>query len=281
MNFFKTSVLLAGIVGLFIGVGYLVGGTGGMLIALVLGVAMNFGMYFAGKSLALGMSKAQPLPEGDVRFSWLAQANKQLCEKAGIPEVPLYLSPDPQPNAFACGRGPGNSAVCLNIGLIENMSQREVIGVLAHELGHIKNRDTLTMTIAAAVGSAITSLTYFAMFFGGDRENRSNPLVALLVMLLAPIAATLIQMAVSRSREYGADAFAAKLIGNGDDLADALQTLERGTASVKSLTAQPTMAHMYIANPFSAGGLAQLFSTHPPIPERVARLRAFHQGLAA
>jgi len=273
VNFFKTSILLVVLTGLFIGAGYLVGGQSGMLIALALGIAANVGMYFAGQTMALSMARAEPMPRSFA--PWLFEANEKLCQRAGIPVVPLYLSPDPQPNAFACGRGPGKAAVCINQGLIDSMPPREVIGVLAHELSHVKNRDTLTMTIAAAVGSAITYLSYFGLFFGGG-SRRDNGWAVLLLWILGPIAAMLIQLAVSRSREYAADASAAQLMNDGSPLADALESLSNQTERIPSATAQPTMAHMYIANPLKGESIASLFSTHPPMNERIRRLRAFN-----
>lgn len=260
---------------LFIGAGYLLGGQGGMLVALLISLVFNFGAYWFSEKIALNFARAKPLAPG--QLTWLAEANTQLSQRAGIPAPSIYISPDPQPNAFACGRGPGAAAVCFNVGLIEGMSQREVIGVLAHELAHIKNRDTLTMTVVASIASAIMWLTYIAMFFGNDRNN-SNVFALLVVWLLGPIAASLVQMAVSRTREYAADKTAAQLMGDGNPLADALESLARTTQMIRSETAAPATAHMYIANPLRAEGLAGLFSTHPPIEDRVRRLRAMRSA---
>lgn len=272
MNFMKTSILLAAIGALFLGVGFMIGGQSGMLLALFLAFAMNFGFYWFGKNMALSMARARPLAKHEV--PWLFEANERICKIAGIPEVPLYVSPDQQPNAFACGRGPGAAAVCFNVGLINGMTKDEVIGVLAHEIAHVRNRDTLLMTVAAAVGSAITYLAYIAMFFGRDEEGGPGIIGMLVIWLLGPIAAGMIQMAISRAREYEADASAARYLQTGEPLASALETLHRNVQLVPSQTAQPATAHMYIANPLSGGGIASLFSTHPPAEERVRRLRA-------
>lgn len=255
---------------LLLAIGVMVGREGGLVVALVIAFVMNFGMYFFGEKIALTMAQARPLPRSEA--PWLYEAMEELCRRAGIPAIPLYYSPDPQPNAFACGRGPGAAAICVNAGLLNSMSQREVVGVLAHEIAHVKNRDTLIMTIAAAIGTAIMFLSRMALFFGGD-EERPNPIAAITIMILGPLAALLIQMAVSRAREYAADALGAKLLGDPHPLADALETLGASVARIPPRTAHPETAHMYIANPFSGGGFLQLFSTHPPLQERVRRLR--------
>lgn len=270
-NYLKTALLLTVLGALFLFVGHLLGGTGGMMIALVLSLGMTAFSYWQSERLALSMARARPLSRQEA--PWLHAANEELSVRAGIPTPPLYVSPDPQPNAFACGRGPGASSVCVTQGLLEAMSQREVIGVLAHELAHIKNRDVLTMTVVAAVSQAIMFLQYFAYFIPMSRdEDGPNPLALLVAFILAPIAAILIQMAVSRTREYAADATGARLMGDPMPLADALETLGRASQVIHSRTAQPATAHMYIAQPLS-GGLAGLFATHPPIEERIRRLR--------
>lgn len=274
-NYLKTAILLTALGALFLFVGHLLGGTGGMMIALVLSLGMTAFSYWQSERLALSMARARPLDRHEA--PWLHAANKELSARAGIPAPPLYVSPDPQPNAFACGRGPGASSVCVTQGLLEAMSQREVIGVLAHELAHIKNRDVLTMSIVAAVSQAVMFLQYFAYFIPLSRdEDGPNPLALLVALILAPFAAILIQMAVSRTREYAADATGARLMGDPMPLADALETLGRASQLIHSRTAQPATAHMYIAQPL-AGGLASLFSTHPPIEERIRRLRGLSE----
>jgi len=270
MSIVKTGFLMLLLSALLLAIGVMVGREQGLIAALVFSLLMNFGMYFFGEKIALTMAQARPLPRSEA--PWLYEAMEQLCQRAEIPPIPLYYTPDPQPNAFACGRGPGASAICVNAGLLNSMSQREVVGVLAHEIAHVKNRDTLIMTIAAALGTAIMFLSRMALFFGGD-EERPNPFAAIAIMILGPLAALLIQMAVSRAREYAADALGAKLMGDPHPLADALETLGATVSRVHSLTAHPETAHMYIANPLSGGGFLQLFSTHPPIQERIRRLR--------
>lgn len=271
-NYLKTAILLTALGALFLFVGHLIGGQSGLLIALVLSLGLTGFSYWQSERLALSMARARALDRSAA--PWLHSANEELSARAGIPAPPLYVSPDPQPNAFACGRGPGASSVCVTQGLLEAMSQREVIGVLAHELAHIKNRDVLTMSIVAAVSQAIMFLQYLAFFVPiGRDEDGPNPLAVLLAVIVAPFAAILIQMAVSRTREYAADATGAQLMGDPLPLADALTTLGVATKALQSRVAQPATAHMYIAQPLS-GGLAGLFSTHPPIEERVRRLRA-------
>jgi heat shock protein HtpX len=207
---------------------------------------------------------------------WLHDAAEQLARRAGIPTPKLYISPDPQPNAFAAGRNPEVAVVCINQGLLDRMPRDEVVSVIAHEFGHIKNRDILTMTIAAAMVSFINMLAYAAYFIpiGGD-NRRGNPLVQLAIILLAPITATLIQLAISRQREYAADRASAELVGSAGPMISALQTLEVATERIPSYTARPATAHMYIASPFgSGGGLGSLFRTHPTTEQRIAALRA-------
>lgn len=255
--------------GLFLVIGHLLGGMNGVLIALFLALAFNVGTFFYGEKMALKFVRARPLARHEA--PWLHELNDELSRRAGMPPAKLHVSPDPQPNAFACGRGPGHASICVNAGLLNNLDRREVAGVLAHEIAHVKHRDTLIMTIVATVATAITFLAYFALFFGGrDR----NPIVGLVIFLLAPIAATIVQMAVSRAREYAADARAAHLLKDPLPLADALESLSVGTERVRSPVAQQQTAHMYIANPLSGRGMSKLFSTHPPMQERVRRLRA-------
>jgi heat shock protein HtpX len=276
MNTLKTGMLMVVMAGIFFLVGYLFRGTGGAMIALVLSLAFNFGMYWFSESIALKFARAQELQLG--QMPWLEQANVELSKRAGIPPARLHISPDPQPNAFACGRGPGNASICINQGLIHAMPQDQVIGVLAHEIAHIANRDVLTMTVVASMASAIMFISRFALFFGGDEES-PNPIAALAIMIVGPLAAMLVQMAVSRQREYAADEMGARLVGDPRPLANALESLHAYGDRVQSATAHPQTAHMYISNPFKAGGLMALFSTHPPVEERVRRLMSL-QGVA-
>jgi heat shock protein HtpX len=271
MNYLKTGLLMVAMAALFLAIGALVGGKGGLVIGLAISLAFNFGTYWFSEKIALGFARARALEPHEL--PWLHQLNEQLSARAGIPAPKLYLSPDPQPNAFACGRGPGHASVCVNEGLVRNLSQREVGGVLAHELAHVMNRDTLTMTLVASFASAIMFISRIALFFGGDSERR-NPVALIAVMILGPLAAILIQMAVSRTREYAADAAGAKLMQDPLPLADALESLHRSVELVPSPIAAPATAHMYIANPLSGEGLASFFSTHPPMQERVRRLRS-------
>jgi heat shock protein HtpX len=274
VNTLKTGILLAAIGGLAVAIGSYFFGANGAVIGLGLAFLVQGFAYFNGHKLALRFAHAEPLQPG--ALPWYENAAQELSQRAGIPTPQLYLSPDPQPNAFAAGRNPQVAVVCVNQGLLDLMPRQQVIAVLAHEIGHIKNRDTLIMTVAAAMASFISMLANFAFFIPrGDNEDR-NPFVDILMMLLAPISATLIQMAISRAREFEADRAAAELMGDARPMMDALASLERGTHSVPSYTAQPSTAHMYIAAPFSGGGIFKLFMTHPPIEERIqslARLR--------
>jgi len=261
---------LAAIGGLAVWIGSYFFGPQGAVIGLVLALLFQSISFFQGHKIALSFARAQELAPGEL--PWLQDAAEELSRKAGIPTPKMYISPDPQPNAFAAGRNPSVAVVCINEGLINAMGRREVIAVLAHEIGHIRNRDTLIMTVVAAFATFISLLANIAWFLPrGDNEDR-NPISDILVMLLAPISATLIQMAVSRTREFAADRTAAELMGEPTSMMNALASLERGTHRVPSYTAQPATAHMYIAAPFTGGGLMKLFMTHPPIEERIARL---------
>jgi heat shock protein HtpX len=272
LNTLKTGILLAVIGAIAVGIGAAFFGTKGAIIGLLIALAFQGFSLFAGHKMALSYAKAQELGPNDL--PWYRQAAERLSQKAGIPTPKLYISPDPQPNAFAAGWKPEVAVVCVNRGLIELMPQDQVIAVLAHEIGHIKNRDMLIMTVAAAASSFINMIAHLAYFIpmGDDRER--NPLVGLLLMIFAPITATLIQLAVSRTREFGADAAAAELVGDSRPMIGALQSLDRGTHQIPSMTAEPSTAHMYIASPFSGGGLMKLFSTHPPIEDRIRALEA-------
>lgn len=272
MNTFKTGLLLVIVGAIAVGIGAAFFGTQGAIIGLLIALAFQGFSLFAGHKMAISFARAQQLPAN--QLPWLHEATQQLSQRAGIPAPTLYLSPDPQPNAFAAGWKPDVAVVCFNKGLIDLMPREEVIAVLAHEIAHIKNRDMLTMTVAAAAGSFINMIAYLAYFIPMGDNREQNPLVRLLLMIFAPLTATVIQLAISRTREFGADATAAQLMGNPRPMMNALQSLERGTHSIPSATAEPTTAHMYIASPFSGEGLAKLFSTHPPVKDRIAALQA-------
>jgi heat shock protein HtpX len=272
MNVLKTGILLASIGALAVAIGGYFFGVQGAVIGLVVAFAFQGLSYFNGAKMALKFARAEPLRPG--ALPWLEDACAQLSQRAGIPAPPIYISPDPQPNAFAAGRDPQHAIVCFNEGLINLMPRDEVIAVLAHELAHIKNRDTLTMTIAAAMATFISFLANIAWLIPrGDNEER-NPLVDLAFMIVAPISATVIQLAISRTREFSADRMAAELMGSPKPMMSALRHLESGTQRIVSPTAEPSTAHMYIASPFTGGGLMKLFQTHPPIEDRVKALSA-------
>lgn len=277
MNFLKTGILMALFGGLAVVVGRYFFGLQGAVIGLGAAVLFQSIAYFNGHKMAIRMAHGVAFEELDPRtqnqLAWLSAANETLSQRAGIPAPKLYISPDPQPNAFAAGRNPSVAVVCFNEGLLNLMPRDQVIAVLAHELGHVKNRDSLLMTVTAAFATFISFLAQLAWLIPrGDNEER-NPIVDLLMMVLAPITATVIQMAISRTREFGADRAAADLIGSPQPMISALRSLERGTERIPSATAQTASAHMYIASPFSGGGLMKLFMTHPPIEERVRALQ--------
>ena len=272
----RTWILLAGLSALFVAVGGLVGGTSGIVLFLLIAVGFNFAMFWFSDRLALKMSRARPLEPGEAPD--LVADVEDLAQRARIPVPRLYLIPSQQPNAFATGRSPKRSAVAVTEGLLALMPREQVRGVIAHELAHIRNRDVLVTTIAAMIGAAITAVAHFLQFqwlFGGDDDDSPLGFVGTLAaVLIAPIAAMLLQFAVSRQREFLADATAAELLGTGRPLADALGTLQRGV-EVLPMEVNPASASLYIVNPLTGGGMASLFSTHPPIPARIERLQAF------
>lgn len=276
MNYVRTALLLAALTGFFLAVGYLLGGRGGLMIALVMALGMNLFAYWNSDQMVLRMSNAREV--GPQEAPELYGIVQDLTQRAGLPMPRVYIVEEDQPNAFATGRSPEHAAVAVNSGLLKHLSREEVAGVLSHELGHVKNRDTLTMTVAATLAGAIGFLASFGFFFGGarDENGRSNPLVALAAMILAPLAASMIQMAISRSREFEADRMGAEISGHPEWLASALRRLHEGTEAIANPTAEahPALAHLYIDNPLSGGGMASLFSTHPPMEERIARLQA-------
>ncbi|MBF0624771.1 MAG: zinc metalloprotease HtpX [Magnetococcales bacterium] len=280
MNGLKTTVLLAGLTGLFLVVGAAIGGQSGMTIALVLAVGMNFFAYWNSDKMVLSMYGAREV--GPREAPELYEIVRELARRGSLPMPRVYVIDDDTPNAFATGRNPEHAAVAATTGILRILTREELAGVMAHELGHVMNRDILVSTISATIGGAITWLANFAMFFGGSSRDEEEGgggglglVGGLLMMILAPLAATLVQMAISRAREYGADDAGARLSGNPLWLASALEKLERGNRAhpMHAADARPATAHLFIVNPLSAGSLAGLFSTHPPIEERVRRLR--------
>ncbi len=279
-NTLKTVFLLTLLTVLFLLVGRAIGGQGGMLFAFILAMAMNFGSYWFSDKIALQMAGAHEV--SDVEAPDLHRLVEELATYARLPKPKVCVIDSDSPNAFATGRDPEHAAVAVTTGITRILRRHELAGVLAHELGHIKNRDTLIATVVASIAGAITMLAHmaqWAMWFGGfgrrDGEEgggAADMVVSLLMIILAPIAATLIQLAISRAREYDADATAARIVGDPNSLADALEKLEAGVRHTPALSANQATASLFIVNPF-AGGMSGLFSTHPPLVERVARLR--------
>ncbi|MFZ5512374.1 MAG: zinc metalloprotease HtpX [Pseudomonadota bacterium] len=273
-NWLKTTLLMAAIVGLFGAVGNLLGGSQGMLLALLLGGAMNVFLYWFSDKMVLRMYNAQEVDETSA--PQLYRMVRELAGRAGLPMPRVYLIDEAQPNAFATGRSPEHAAVAATTGILQLLTPRELRGVMAHELAHIKHRDMLISTISATIAAAISNLANFFVFFGGRDEERPNPIVAILVMILAPLAAMLIQMAISRAREFEADRGGAEISGDPRALADALAKIDAYARGIPMAAAEahPETAQMMIMNPLSGGGVRSLFSTHPSTEERIARLRA-------
>lgn len=275
MNTLRTGILMAALTGLFVGIGFILGGPGGMMIAFLFAVGSNAFAYWNSDKLVLRMYNAQEVNQQTAPR--LYQMVEGLARNAGLPMPRVYIIENDQPNAFATGRDPEHAAVAATTGLMNRLSDEELAGVMAHELGHVKNRDTLTMTITATIAGAISMLANFALFFGGGhrREGEGNNIFAvLLVSILAPIAAMLVQATISRTREYEADKAGAQISGHPQWLASALARIAHNPEPNPEAEAHPATAHMFIINPLSGGGLAGLFSTHPPTEERIARLRA-------
>ena len=276
-NLVRTGILMAGLTALFIGIGYVIGGPSGMFIAFLFALGTNLFAYWNSDRAVLSMYRAQEV--NDSSAPDLVHLVRVLSESARLPMPRVFIAENPQPNAFATGRSPEHAAVCCTTGILEKLSQEELAGVLAHELSHVKNRDTLIMTITATIAGAISMLANFLFFFGGTGERRNNPLgpaAALIVMLVAPLAAALVQMAISRTREYEADRSGALLSGRPLWLASALRRISAGVENIENEAAEmhPATAHMCIVNPLHGGGMAGLFSTHPSTEERIARLQA-------
>ena len=275
-NWMKTAILMAAIVALFGVIGGAVGGKGGMLLALVFGGAMNLFAYWFSDKMVLRMYNAQEVDEASSPY--LYNMVRELAGRASLPMPRVYIIHEDQPNAFATGRNPDNAAVAATTGILQMLSARELRGVMAHELAHVQHRDILISTISATLAGAISALANFAMFFGGrDEEGRpANPIASIAVALLAPLAASLIQMAISRAREFEADRGGAQISGDPNALADALLKIDAFARGIPMPTAEahPETGQMMIMNPLSGRGLAGLFSTHPATEERVARLRS-------
>lgn len=273
MNMFKTMLLMTGLTLILLWAGNALGGRSGMTIALMFALVMNVFSYWFSDKIVLKMYRAHEVTEAEAPE--LYSIVRRLAQKAELPMPRVYIMDQDQPNAFATGRNPDHAAVAVTSGITRILSREELEGVLGHELAHIKHRDILIGTVAATIAGAISYLAYMArwamIFGGGDDDEGGNPIAAIVMMIVAPIAAMLVQMAISRSREYAADAGGAKIAGNPMHLASALNKLQMASQRVQ-LNAQPATAHMFIVSPLSGRGMANLFSTHPPMEERIARL---------
>ncbi len=280
-NTLKTFILMAALTGLFMVGGQILGGRQGMILALVIALAMNFFAYWNSDKMALAMNKAREVSEAEEPE--LHQIVAGLAQRAGLPKPRVYIVDNPTPNAFATGRNPEHAAVAVTTGIMQVLNREELEGVLGHELGHIKNRDILISSIAAVMAGAISylaTMAQWAMIFGGGRsddEGGGNPIAMLVMMIVAPLAASLIQMAISRSREYIADRTGAEICGHPKALASALQKLSTYNKQ-RPMQVNPASAQMYIVNPLKSGAIAGLFSTHPPMEERIRRLLAMQRS---
>ena len=274
MSYLRTAVLLAGLTGLFMGVGYLIGGASGAMIALVIAAATNLFAYWNSDRMVLSMYGAH---EVDARTApELYRMVGELAARAELPMPRVFLMDNPQPNAFATGRNPQNAAVAVTTGLVQSLSREELAGVVAHELAHIKHHDTLLMTITATIAGAISMLAQFGMFFGGNRNSNGPGIIgSLAMMILAPLGAMLVQMAISRTREYAADDMGARICGQPMWLASALAKIDNAAHQVPNMDAEraPATAHMFIINPLSGQGMDNLFATHPSTENRIAALQ--------
>ena len=269
-NGLKTALLLGALSGVLLLIGEYLGGANGLVVAFLFAALMNLGSYWFSDKIVLRMYRAQEVSAGHPLY----QITERLVRRANLPMPKVYIIPDPSPNAFATGRNPSHAAVAATEGILQVLSENELEGVIAHELGHVKNRDILISSVAATLAAAIMVVARTAMFFGGardDREGGSNPIVLIAMMFLAPIAAMLIQLAISRSREFSADATGAALAGTPYGLADALRKID-AVAKRVPLQANPATAHMFIVKPFTGGGLMSLFSSHPPTEARIRAL---------
>ncbi len=278
MNYIRTAMLLAGMTALFMGIGFMIGGQSGMLIALAIAAAMNVVSYWSADKMVLRMHHAQEVDERSMPdFYRMVQ---RLAQNADLPMPKVYIINNPQPNAFATGRNPQNAAVAATTGLLNMLTPEEVAGVMAHELAHVKNHDTLIMTITATIAGAISMLANFAFFFGGNRNNPLGIVGMLLMMIVAPMAAMVVQMAISRTREYAADRMGARICGEPMWLASALGKIAGGVKRIHNPDAEanPATAHMFIMNPLSGERMDNLFSTHPNTQNRIDELRKLSDG---
>ena len=273
MNSLRTAILMAAMTGLFLAVGFLLGGTGGMVIAFLIALAMNAFAYWNADKMVLRMYKARQVDRTTAPA--LFGIVEQLAQSADLPMPRVYIIDDDQPNAFATGRNPENAAVAATTGLLRRLTSEEVAGVMAHELAHVKDRDTLTMTITATIAGAISMLANFGLFFGSSRNNPLGFIGVILIMILAPMAAALVQMAISRTREYAADRMGAEICGRPLWLASALQKIDRAARGIDNQVAEsnPATAHMFIINPLHANQMDGLFTTHPRTENRIQRLQ--------
>jgi len=275
-NHLRTFMLLAALTAVFVGAGYMIGGPAGMAIAFVLAAGMNLFSYWNADRIVLSLYRAQPVDEGHANAlirNYASDVNA-LADGAGMPRPKVYVIENDQPNAFATGRDPAHAAVAATTGLLQMLDRREIRGVMAHELAHVKNRDTLTMTVTATIAGAVSALANFGLFFGGDRDRPAGMIGTIALAVLAPIAAALVQMAISRGREYEADRGGAEISGDPTALASALQKIEAYARGVVNHDAErnPATSHMFIINPLSGQGADNLFSTHPATQNRVAAL---------
>lgn len=276
MNMLKTMMLMVFLSLILVSIGAIAGGKSGMTIALIMAFAINFISYWFSDKIVLKMYRAQEVTETEEPA--LYGIVRRLTSKAAIPMPKVYIIDEDQPNAFATGRNPEHAAVAATSGILRILSADELEGVLAHELAHVKHRDILISTIAASIAGAISYLAHMAFFFGGRGDDeRSNPIAMIVMMIVAPIAAMMVQMAISRSREFGADEGGAEICGHPRFLANALRKLDMASKQIP-MDANPATAHMFIVNPLTGGGLMKLFSTHPPMEERIARLEAMSGG---
>jgi heat shock protein HtpX len=283
MGYLRTAILLAGLTALFMAVGYMIAGPGGALVAFFVAAATNLLTYWNADRAVLAMQGAQEVDASTAPE--FVQLVAELAQRAGLPMPRVYIMDNPQPNAFATGRNPSRAAVAATTGLLHMLTREEVAGVIAHELGHVKNHDTLLMTVTATLAGAISMLAQFGMFFGGGQRNNSGlGLVGTLAMIiLAPLAAMLVQMAISRTREYAADAEGARISGNPDGLASALAKIDAAAHQIENVPAEenPAMAHLFIVNPLSGARMDNLFSTHPSTENRIAALRQLAAQMGA
>jgi len=275
MSYFRTAMLLAGMTALFMGVGYLIGGASGAMLALLVAAGMNLFTYWNSDRMVLSMHGAQPVDARNAPDLFRLVAD--LAARADLPMPKVDIMDNPQPNAFATGRNPENAAVAVTTGLMQQLNREELAGVIAHELAHVKNHDTLLMTITATIAGAISMVAQFGMFFGGNRNNNGPGIIGqLALMILAPLAAMLVQMAISRTREYAADDLGARICGNPMWLASALAKIDNAAHQIPNEDAErsPATAHMFIINPLSGRRMDNLFTTHPATQNRIAALQA-------